>query len=219
MSLRPSLAARRPADRKRRRIGLRLLLRLAVAGSLALALLLLPAGCSIRVQPPLGLMDPATVYVLDHGHTSSLLLPGEGEAMVRFAYADYAYFALGQQGAWGSLRALFWPTQGALGRREHPGLRDEAEVRQRFAATTEAIHPIAVEHGEAVRLRERLDAIFTENIASVVERPIYDLHVVHHPRSYSYLHNSNVKVACWLRMLSCRTFGFTISADWRIVRD
>src|SRR5688572_25859227 len=81
------------------------------------ATLLFLAGCTTTIVPPSAVAEPARVAVLDHGRHTSLLveLPGEG-AMVRYAYGDWRWYALGQTGVLEGIAALSG-NKSALGRK------------------------------------------------------------------------------------------------------
>ncbi|MEX0744387.1 MAG: hypothetical protein WD118_02190, partial [Phycisphaeraceae bacterium] len=97
--------------------GLRRFAKRALLIALLVVLLLVwPVGCTTVVTPPGGLVDPVAVYVIDHGHTPSLVLPAPGGGMTRYVYGDWRYYALIQDDTLTGLRALCWPTQGTLGR-------------------------------------------------------------------------------------------------------
>lgn len=193
--------------------------KLAATSLLALALLLMlnaVAGCTARIVPPATVHQPATVYLLDHGRTPSLVLPTDDGRMVRYAYGDWRYYALRKNDFFHGVAALLWPTQGALGRRELPGPPTLESVRQQVAVGCENVYAIDVEQSKATELREKLDALFESNRGTLVFNEPYDLEFVHHPRSYTLLHDSNRAVAAWLRELGCDVDGRTPLSKWRV---
>ena len=64
------------------------------AGLLAATL----TGCVTVVRPPAAPADPVEVYLLDHGRTPSLVLPGGDGGSTRWAYGDWRWYALGEHG-------------------------------------------------------------------------------------------------------------------------
>jgi hypothetical protein len=207
----PESDKRKAAGRRRRR---RLLLALAFPLPLlgAIAWLL---GCATVVVPPAHPADPVTVFILDHGHTSSLVLPCDG-GLVRYAYGDWNYYALGNHGLWDGVKALCWPTRGTLGRKEFPGPAREEVVRAGVLVGIEHLYAIRVAGEDARRLRALLEGSYRENIGTELENHSADLRFVHHPDSYTVFHDSNCMVALWLRELGCRTCGPAIVSRWDV---
>jgi hypothetical protein len=145
--------------------------------------------------------DPTTVYVLDHGRHTSLVLPDE-RGLVRYAYGDWRWYALGDTGIHQGLAALFTRSPAGLGRRLLPGdTPDEAFARLQVGV--EARLSIRVEASAATALRDQLDHLHA--VAAVrVENASADLEFALHPEPYSLLNNSNTMVTAWLEALGCR---------------
>lgn len=101
-----------------------------------MAFMVLAAGCSTTVIPPESTIEPVTVFLLDHGRTPSLILPSADSNMTRYVYGDWNWYALRNTGPIDGLRALFWPSQGTLGRRDFPGPPDAHIIRERLRAET-----------------------------------------------------------------------------------
>lgn len=175
------------------------------------------AGCATTVIPPERSADPVEVYVVDHGSTSSLIIPASGGGMLRYAYGDWNYYALGRKELRYGIAALFWPTQSGLGRAELRGDAGEPTVRAQ-AFSIESLHSVPVERARVREFEQRMEALFDERRDTEVENPLTGLSFVHHPRDYTYLWNSNHAVASWLRELGCGTLGPSSRARWR-VRD
>lgn len=75
-------------------------------GSIVAALLAFSlAGCTAHVIPPSGLTAPVSVYVLNHGRHSSLVLPGES-GWRRYAYGDWQWYAENRTGLMQGAAAL-----------------------------------------------------------------------------------------------------------------
>jgi hypothetical protein len=188
-------------------------------GALAgVALLVLAAGCSTTVIPPASPTEPVTAFLLDHGHTPSLVLPSADSNMTRYVYGDWNWYALRNTGFTDGLRALFWPSQGTLGRRELRGPPEAHIVRERVRADTiQELLPITVSRAAVERLRARLDAEHGAG-ARVATAEALDIRFVPHPRRYSYFHNSNHAVADWLEELGCEIQGSAFHSRWRVGR-
>lgn len=77
--------------------------------------------------------------MLDHGRHASLLMERADGSMVRYAYGEWEWYALGRTGPARAFAALFVPSEAALGRKELAGpLTPEtarARVREGFEAT------------------------------------------------------------------------------------
>jgi hypothetical protein len=184
---------------------------------LALAWPLL-AACTAVVRPPASPVDPVEAVLLDHGRTSSLVVPDGDGRLVRWAYGDWHWYALEQTTPARAVAALFWPTRGALGRQELAGPPGPTTLREEVWAEIEAAHPIAVGRAEAAALAARLDELFRSGIDTVVVGEGSGLSFVHHPHPYTLLHSSNRRVAAWLRELGCDLRGPALLARWRLRR-
>lgn len=183
---------------------------------LVLAAAILLAGCTTTIVPPASPADPVTVFVLDHGRTPSLVLPVSRDRMMRYVYGDWNWYALRNTGVGDGLRALFWPTQGTLGRRELSGPARTETLRARIGADAIThIHGISVGRAEVERLLSRLDAEHRAGRQIAVVEAL-ELEFVPHPQRYTYFHNSNHAVAGWLRDLGCEIHGLTFHSRWRV---
>ena len=183
---------------------------------LALAALMLPMGCTSIVVPPISPVEPVAVFLLDHGRTSSLVLPAPDGSMTRYVYGDWNWYALRNTGVIDGLRALFWPTEGTLGRRHLAGPPYADIVRQQVRAETIThLFPVIVGRAEVERLRLRLDEEHRSGRQLAVIEAL-DLEFVPHPHRYSYFYNSNHAVAGWLRELGCKTHGLAFHSQWRV---
>lgn len=181
------------------------------------ALLILLQGCDTIIVPPKVASGGVPVFLLDHGRHSSLVLPTPSGHIVRYAYGDWHYYALAETTPYRALGALFWPTQGALGRRELPGPPTLAAVEQQVKVPIVHVYPLIVESSKAEALRDHLQAIFTGNAANLVYNPLYDLYFVPDPQPYDLAHTSNQEVADWLMRLGCQIRGGpTFLSNWKI---
>lgn len=184
---------------------------------LALLLVVWPVGCTTRVVPPRGVVDPVAVYLLDHGHTPSLVLPTPSGGLARYAYGDWRYYALEERSIWSGLRALVLPSQGALGYMPLVGpAEDEAAVREQVDVVTEAWFTLEVERSAAYGLHAALQRQYAAERATEVLNLPAELAFVHHPQSYTWFYNSNHAVADWLRELGCEVRGPAFISSWRV---
>lgn len=187
---------------------------------LVVAALPLLAACTTVVRPPATPAAPAAdaveVYLVDHGRTSSLVLPVAGDELRRYAYGDWRWYALGEKTSGRALAALFRPTQGALGREALHGPREEATVRSSVEVEIEAVHPLRVPRSAAAALAARLDELFRRRLDTRVVNEENGLAFVHHPVPYTLRHSSNRVVARWLREMGCGVRGAALLSRWRI---
>lgn len=183
-------------------------------------LLLSFTGCIIfratKIQPPPAPADPVTVFLLDHGRTSSLVLPTPDGAMLRYVYGDWKWYALREKGFFSAVRAIFCPSQAGLGRHRYPGPCDLATVNRLLGWETDHIYPITVSRARVLALEDELDRQFRENISTCVVNTEYQLEFVQHPSKYYMFHDSNYMIARWLTELGCQVRGPKVYANWKM---
>jgi hypothetical protein len=188
----------------------------ALRAASVLVALLVPVSCATVVIPPAAPADPRVVFLLDHGRSSSLVLPRPDGRAVRYAYGDWVWYALGRTGVTEGSAALLWPSRAAFGRRELPGPPTAAAIGEQIAVPIDRLYELIVEGGDVERLAASLEATYETNLHTRVHNPAADLEFVHHPRPYTAFHNSNTVVADWLRDLGCRVEGLRLFARWRV---
>jgi hypothetical protein len=188
---------------------------LLVAASLALVALSTLTGCATRiVQPPVS-TAPARAFIVDHGRTSSLVIPASDGGLLRYAYGDWDYYALGKTDLPHGAAALLWPTRGALGRARLQAPTTPESVRLQVTPS-HSIHVVHVEQSRVLAFERRMEALYDSRRATEVNNPANGMTFVHHPRRYTYFWNSNHAVATWLRELGCETRGLSFRASWRV---
>lgn len=187
--------------------------RLTLAGLATLALL---GGCTTHITPPAAPETPASIFLLDHGRHTSLVLATPEGGLVRYAYGDWRFYAERQTGPGHAIAALLWSTPGALGRRELPGPPEHGVVLEQVRVEVDSAYEIQVEQARIEALRSRLDELFTAAEQSL-EAPETDLVFVPHPVDYRLRHNSNTVVSQWLEQLGCQLSRRAVFARWRIV--
>ncbi|HET9700136.1 MAG TPA: hypothetical protein VFP70_04360 [Burkholderiales bacterium] len=188
---------------------------LRAVGPLTAASLLL-AGCATVVVAPTAPEEPVSVFLLEHGGHASLVLPGGERGLVRYAYGDLRWYALGQTGPAEGLAALLGETPAALGRRELRGPADAETVRSQVREGIQQLYELRVARARSERLRADLDGIYAANRATLVYSATYDLEFVRHPVPYSARHNSNFVMAGWLTALGCEVQGAGLITNWRV---
>ena len=178
-------------------------------------LLALAAGCTATITPPRDVDDPVNVLLLEHGRSTSLVVPRDG-AVVRYAYGEYGHYALYRRNVLSAMRALFVPSRAAIGRRVIDVPMDPARVRESLVVQTEGSHVIRVERASVERLRDELDALFTAQASARVENAALDMTFVPHPSPYLLLSNSNHEVGRWLHALDCDVRPWPIVRRWGV---
>jgi hypothetical protein len=183
------------------------------AGAIAAAVAVSTAGgCATTIVPPETVAEPATVYVLDYGRHTSLLLPAE-HSFAEYAYGEWNWFALDRSRLVDAFGTLLLPTKACLGRMQWT-MPDDPDVI-RYTVRCVEVLPLAVEAEAVADLREELDAIYLA-AEEPHYQPLYNLYFVPHDEAYHVLHNCNQELAEWLRSLGCRTRGFAIVADFEV---
>lgn len=194
--------------------------RMRFLGASAVALLVLVAsasGCTARLTEPSAPSSPVSALLLDHGRHASLVLPGTDDGTVRYSFGDWRYYAKGDTRLRSGIKALFWPTPSALGRRELEAEPEEAAVRGALRVVAEAVFTLQVEEHRARALRTRLDSLFLEGREEAFHYNAgYDLEFVRHPATYWFGRNSNQVLAEWLRELGISVEGLTLTSSWKM---
>ena len=173
-------------------------------------------GCgTYRITPPVVVLTPTTVYVVDLGNTSKLILPrfenGGLSGFDEFGFGDWEFYAKGNTSPIYAPFALLVPTGGTLTKREY---RHDPAVW--LDGSSEALHPIQVERRAATDLQNRLAERFAAGSQTQLGDPEMGLSFVRDPDNYWLFHQSSSVVAGWLRELGCRVTGWTLVADFSV---
>jgi hypothetical protein len=188
--------------------------RLLIPGWLAMVLSL--GGCTITVSPPREPVSPATVYLIDQQYSASLVMPDESR-WVRYIYAEWSYYALGNQDATGALRAVLVPSQATLARRKIRSVGSMKALAAALDIEAEAIYALPVERSRVSKLVGRLNEAYRKHQDQAIYDPLQKLGFVPYPSEpYHLLHNSNTVVAQWLEELGCSVRGVAILSRWQI---
>jgi hypothetical protein len=185
-----------------------------VVASVLAALLLLPLAVPTVVIPPVHPSEPATVFLVDYGRTPSLILTVAENRMIGYVYGDWNYYALRNQGVFDSIAALFWPTQGALGRKEIVGPPNAETIRRSLGSDLQEVYEFQVERQAVDRLRVALDRTYYDRLNTATGA--YGMTFVHHPQRYTYWSNSNHMTAAWMRALGCTIRGPAFGSWWTV---
>ncbi|WP_414563985.1 MULTISPECIES: DUF2459 domain-containing protein [unclassified Anabaena] len=164
------------------------------------------------IIPPPKPIQPVTVYVIDQGLHSQLVLPDGDNKLIQYAYGDWRYFALNQQNLGSGIAALLIPTQGTLGRREYQNL---IEMKQTLNSNHNVLS-FAVAKLDVIQLKQLLDKRFNQNIATQIFNPLNKMYFVQDDLDYTLYHNSNHELVVWIEALHCRVEGFVLLADFKI---
>ncbi|MCC5786385.1 MAG: hypothetical protein JJU33_06780 [Phycisphaerales bacterium] len=207
--------------RRTRRFSLRSLrVRITILAIVVLALptAFLVSGCGATIRPPHDPQDPVSIYLIDYGRHTGIVLPrDEPRTYVEYHYGEWAWFAENRAGPLSSVRAMVFPSRGTLGRREHSGTIDEQTLARSYIFDT--IYTLTVGAAEAGALRDRLDNRFDSAIETETYNPRQAMHFVHDEKSYTFWGNCNPVLAGWLRELGCEVRGPALLANWRIEED
>lgn len=190
------------------------------SGSFVVALLALSAsaaGCTNSLTPPPAPASPVPALLLDHGRHASLVLPRSDHGTVRYSFGDWRYYAEADTGLRSGMKALFWPTSSALGRRELEAEPEETALRGALGVVAETVLTLQVEEERAGALRTRLDSLFLEGREEAFHyNAAYDLEFARHPATYWFGHNSNQVLAEWLRELGISVEGLALFSSWKV---
>lgn len=165
------------------------------------------------IIPPTAPAAPVTVYVIDYGYHSRLVLPdGEGKLM-QYAYGDWRYYALDRQNLGNGIAALLYPTPGTLGRRQFNNL---VELQRQLKSDRNTLLGFEVAEAKAARLLKLLDRRFRQNSPMRVKNLRNHLTFVPDDQDYILFHNSNHELVTWLKNLDCRVKGFVALPNFQV---
>ncbi len=119
------------------------------------------------IIPPTAPAAPVTIYVIDYGYHSRLVLPDGKGKLMQYAYGDWRYFALDRQNLGNGIAALLYPTQGTIGRRQFNNL---AEFQRQLQGERNTLLCFEVAAAKATRLVKLLDRRFRQNLPMSVDR-------------------------------------------------
>lgn len=184
---------------------------------LMLAGLLSLTACTTAVVPPASPIAPVSIFILDHGQHSSLLLPTETGGGVRYAYGDWAYYVEDRKSVFSGLRALAWPSRAALGRQQIAAPLVINDLSSQIGLVVIEAHEVRVAAAQVERLHFDLDRLFADSSSEPTPGLSNPSHFVEYPVPYSLVHNSNQVVGQWLTELQCTVIGRPLLSNWRIM--
>ncbi|MDM9383875.1 DUF2459 domain-containing protein [Chlorogloeopsis sp. ULAP01] len=173
----------------------------------------------IWIFTPASIIPPArptaalTVHVLDLGLHPELVLPDNNGELIVYAYGDWNYFALNNQGFTDGLAALLIPTQGTLGRQKYSNIE---QLQQTVKEKDLTLLSFKVAKAKALQLSQTLDQRFNRNINTHIENPQTGLTLVKDEQEYTMLHNSNHELVEWLEQLDCQVEGFVMWSNFQV---
>ena len=170
-------------------------------------------GSPTLIIPPTVPAAPVTVYVVDYGYHSRLVLPDGKVKLMQYAYGDWRYFALDRQNLGNGIVALLYPTQGTIGRRQFNNL---AEFQGQLERDRNTLLGFEVAEAKVARLLKLLDRRFRQNLPMRVKNPRNHLTFVPDDRDYIMFHNSNHELVTWLKNLDCRVKGFVALPNFQV---
>lgn len=189
-----------------------------IAGLLCLlAAAVLLAGCANTIHPPEPAAETRRMYLLDIGRHTRLAFGLPDGEFVEYGYGEWRWYAKMEDSWWRAPPALFWPTQGTLGRRQWRGPRAEARLLAEYAGLNVLALPAA--EGKVAALVARLDRAFRRESARMIYNRVYELHFVPFDRSYSLLNNSNHAVKEWLEQAGYEVRGSGMFARWQLAEE
>jgi hypothetical protein len=183
----------------------------AAAGLLVVSVLV-PTTVTLPKSP----IDPRSVYLIDHGTHSSLVIQTSDNKMLRYSYGDFRYYALRDTSLASGAAALFWPTPATLGRGELKGPISEKSLRDQLVVVVEEIYPIEVTAEKADLLILDLDAIYFAGEGELVKVPEYGLIFAPHPIDYFWNSNSSTMIGVWLKKLGADVLGWALLSSWNL---
>ncbi|AFZ48024.1 hypothetical protein Cyast_2074 [Cyanobacterium stanieri PCC 7202] len=167
------------------------------------------------IIPPTSPLKPITVYVIDYGLHSRLILPDRPPTLVQYAYGDWEYFALQNRNLLTTLKALLIPTQGTLKREEISNL---ATLKKTVNAQPRInLLELEVSEEKMLKLRSKLEQRFEENIDTKITYNADRIQFVKDDQEYTILHNSNHQVVEWLQAMGCEVKGIIFLPNFELV--
>ncbi|MFW5887918.1 MAG: DUF2459 domain-containing protein [Bacteriovoracia bacterium] len=173
------------------------------------------ASCSSEIVCP-QVSQTSNIALVDHGRHASLIVENEDNEMTCYSYGDWDFYALAQPNFWNGFKALFWPTQAGLGRKELPGPVTNRNIKLQLKVLTEEIFILKVDKNKLARFRERIDRVYFKNSDSLHYNKSYDLNFVHYPATYWVFNNSNQITSAWLEELGCKVSGPSLFSSWEV---
>ncbi|MEM8758562.1 MAG: hypothetical protein AAGF47_12375 [Planctomycetota bacterium] len=182
---------------------------------------ILMAGCRYTVRPPVSVLDPVTVYLVDYGDTSRVWLPkDDASAFVEWGYGDWRWYAKDKGSLLYGSVIFFWPTDGTIGRREWGGSPwvdgRVGEPRSGLAGYATWIYELDVERESAGELLAKLESRYDAQRESEFYNERRETWFVRDDTSYWLGYQSSSVMAGWLEDMGMDANGFTVKARYRV---
>jgi hypothetical protein len=174
---------------------------------------ILLSGCANTIYPPEELADIRQAYLVDLGHHSRLALELPDGSLLEYGYGEWQWYARMEHQWWRVPAVLFWPTQGALGRRKWPAPHAQARLLDEYDGLI--VLELSADARRADALIAQLGREFNRHPEQQVRNDIYRLDFVPSPRPYWLFNNSNHAVKKWLQALGYEVTGSGIFAEWK----
>ena len=185
---------------------------------LAISAIAVVTGCvTTTLHPPGDPEEPRTVFLVDHGRHSSLVVSRSDGDLVRYAYGDWRYYADQDTSLASGAAALLWPTPATLARAQLDGPADVDVLRGQLRVGIQDIYVFEVAGSDADRVMDKLDALHLEGEDAHQYVAAYDMTFAPHPDPYTVLNNSASVLAGWLESMGVEVDGPALVASWRVV--
>jgi hypothetical protein len=176
------------------------------------------SGCVTTVlTPPQDPDNPRTVFLIDHGRHSSLVISTDGGELVRYAYGDWRYYADQDTSIASGAAALFWPTPATLARGELDGPVDVDTLRGQLRVGVQEIYVFEVAGVDADRVAQDLDKLHLDGVADHTYVSAYDMVFAPHPEPYTWRNNSASVLVGWMEEMGVEVRGLGLVASWAVV--
>jgi hypothetical protein len=185
-----------------------------VAGSVAVFV----SGCvTTTLDPPANPDNPRTVFLIDHGRHSSLVISTDDGELIRWAYGDWRYYADQDTSLSSGASALLWETPATLARGELHGPPELAVLLSQLRVGVEDTYGFEVSGADADLLLVELDDLFIRGASGHQYVAAYDMTFSPHPEPYTWRNNSATMIGRWMSQLGVEVTGWSLVASWKVV--
>jgi hypothetical protein len=187
-------------------------------GLVVSSVVLFLTGCvTTTLETPDKPENPRTVFLIDHGRHSSLVLSTEDGDLIRYAYGDWRYYADQDTSLSSGAAALLWETPATLARGELEGPPELAVLKSQLRVGVEDTYGFEVSGADADSLREQLDDLFSQGASEHQYVGAYDMTFSPHPEPYTWRNNSATMIGRWMSQLGVGVKGWSLVASWEVV--
>jgi hypothetical protein len=169
------------------------------------------------VEPPAVTGEAATVYLVDFGHHSGLVVPDAEGGLTMYSYGERDWFALNRDGPLDVFRVFMLGRPGSFARMKVPGASGANGGNSLSGINAEAVYPIRVAKSDAAAVAGELARRYDAKASTALYNPSTGLVHVDDDHGYNLIfHNCNHELADWLRKLGCRIRSFSITSDFAV---